>query len=62
MIIYAFICGIYTTKIIAKAIRENICVRFLSGNQTPDFRTINTFISQRLPNVINQVFADIVLN
>ncbi len=45
---------------IAKALQENIHFMFISGNSTPDFRTINDFRGKRLKGHIHQLFAEVV--
>lgn len=57
VIVYAYLNKIYTSRKIAKALREDIHFMWLSGMQYPDFRTINSFRSSRLKEVIDQVFA-----
>ena len=45
VLVYAYTQKIYTARKIAKALRENIYFMWLSGKQTPNFRTINLFRS-----------------
>ncbi len=40
-ILYAYANRIYSSRQIAKQLKENIYFMWLSGHQTPDFRTIN---------------------
>jgi transposase len=56
ILVYAYIQGIYTSRQIAKAIRENIHFMWLAGENRPDFRTINRFRSSRLKGEIDRVF------
>src|SRR5574344_1756437 len=44
-----------------KFLVENIAYMWLSGMQTPDFRTINIFRSKRLANKFDDIFTQIVL-
>jgi transposase len=60
VIIYAYTQRIYSSRQIAKALRENIYFRWLSGSNEPDFRTINRFRSSRLKQQIDQVFASMI--
>ncbi len=46
--VYAYSVGIFSSRKIAKALRENIYFMWLSGRQTPDFRTINKFRNTKL--------------
>jgi transposase len=60
VIIYAYSEKIYSCRRIAKALRENINFIWLSGRQTPDFRTINRF-RLRLKKPIRKIFFKVVL-
>lgn len=57
---YAYTNRIYSSRQIAKQLKENIYFMWLSGNQTPDFRTINRFRSERMMEVIYETFFSIV--
>jgi Transposase DDE domain/Transposase domain (DUF772) len=52
--------NIYSCRKIEKALQENIYFIWLSGNSTPDFRTINYFRGKRLKRQIHQLFAEVV--
>jgi Transposase domain (DUF772) len=41
-------------------LKENIYFMWLSGNQQPDFRTINRFRSERMKSIIYEVFFSVV--
>jgi len=60
IILYAYATRIYSARQIAKQLSENIYFMWLSGNQQPDFRTINRFRSSRMKDNIYQVFFSIV--
>jgi transposase len=60
VLIYAYLTKVYSSRLIAKALRENIHFMWLSGMSHPDFHTINTFRSSRLKEVIEQVFGSMV--
>ncbi len=60
MLVYAYSQKIYSSRQIAKALRENIFFMWLSGNNRPDFRTINRFRSSTMKNVIDDVFIEIL--
>ncbi len=60
VIIYAYTQRIYSSRQIAKAVRENIMFMWLSGRQTPDFRTINRFRSERMKAVLETVFTAVL--
>lgn len=61
VVVYAYVCKVYSSRRIAKALREDVNFMWLSGMQRPDFRTINGFRSGRLKEVIDQVFSSMVL-
>ena len=60
VILYAYTQKIYSSRQIAKALRENIYFRWLSGNNEPDFRTINRFRKSRLKKKIDKIFGSMV--
>ena len=58
--IYCYMTGIYSSRQIAKQCRENVNVMWLTGFQKPDFRTINTFRSEKLKDSIEEIFVSTV--
>lgn len=60
VLIYAYTQRIYSARMIAKALRENIHFMWLSGNNRPDFRTINRFRTTILRENIEGVFAAVI--
>jgi len=60
VIIYAYTQRIYSSRQIAKAVRENIPFMWLAGRQRPDFRTLNRFRSQRMKDVLEMVFTAVL--
>jgi transposase len=60
ILFYAYTTNVYSCRKIEKALQENIHFMWLSGNSTPDFRTINYFRSKRLKAQIQNLFADVV--
>ncbi|MBU0666471.1 MAG: transposase [Nanoarchaeota archaeon] len=58
--ILAFINRIYSCRLVAKNLRENLAFIWISGNQTPDFHTLNNF-RLRLKDDIKKIFKQIVL-
>lgn len=61
VLFYAYLCNIYSCRKIAKALEENIYLMWLSGNSTPDFRTINRFRGEGLKEDIKDLFTEIVV-
>lgn len=57
---YAYATGIYSSRQIAKACRENVCFMWLSGGNTPDFRTINRFRNSVLKEKLDKIFASVL--
>ena len=60
LLIYAYTQKIYSCRKIAKLARENIMAMWLCDNHTPDFKTINTFRSEKMKSVMLEVFAEVV--
>lgn len=60
IIIYAYTQRIYSSRQIAKTVRENIMFMWLAGRQQPDFRTINRFRSERMKEVLETVFTHVL--
>ena len=60
VLIYCYMTGIYSSRQIAKQCRENVNVMWLTGFQKPDFRTINTFRSEKLKDSIEEIFVSTV--
>jgi transposase len=61
VLFYAYMNNIYSCRKIGKQLLENIHYMWLSGNLTPDFRTINNFRSLHLKGAINRLFTQVVL-
>jgi ribosomal protein S20 len=60
VIVYAYSERIYSSRRIAKALRENVNFMWISGQSQPDFRTINHFRSSRMKTVIDDIFAAVM--
>lgn len=61
VLFYAYLSNVYSCRKIAKGLEGNIYFMWLSGNSTPDFRTINYFRSKRIKNELQSLFGQIVL-
>ena len=61
VLVYAYVMKIYSSRHVAKALREDINFMWISGQQSPDFRTINNFRSSRLKKVIEEVFSSMII-
>lgn len=60
VLFYGYFCNIYSCRKIERLLHENIYFMWLSGNSTPNFRTINNFRSKRLKHQIQSLFAELV--
>ena len=60
VLFYSYLSNVYSCRKIAKALNENIYFMWISGNSTPDFRTINNFRGQKLKHHIHDLFAEVV--
>ena len=60
ILVYAYTQRIYSSRQIAKALRENVNFIWLSGGNRPDFRTINGFRGERMRGVIEEVFTSVL--
>lgn len=58
--LYAYTQKTYSSRRIAKSLRENIHFMWLSGNNRPDHRTINYFRGRMLAGVIEPIFASLL--
>jgi len=59
VLLYGYLDGIRSSRRLAKALRENVHYMWLSGNQRPDFRTLNRFRSSHLKRTIEEVFVSL---
>ena len=59
VMIYSYTQKLYSSRQIAKALRENVNFMWIAGGNKPDFRTINRFRLQ-MQDVIEDIFYDIV--
>lgn len=60
VMIYAYTQRIYSSRQIAKAVRENVMFMWIAGRQRPDFRTINRFRSERMKSILENVFTSVL--
>ena len=59
-LVYAYSQRIYSSRRIAKALREDITFMWLCSQNKPDFRTINDFRGNRMKAVIDDVFTAVL--
>jgi len=60
VLVYAYTQRIYSSRQIAKGLRENVYFMWLSGLNRPDFRTINRFRSSVMRGIMEEVFSGVV--
>lgn len=59
VILYAYTQRIFTSRMIAKALRENIYFMWISGSNQPNWRTINRFRGE-MKETIGKIFAEVI--
>lgn len=62
VLVYAYTQKTYSSRLIAKALRENVNFMWISGGNRPDFRTINGFRGKRMKGVIEEVFTSVLMH
>jgi len=60
VLVYGYIEKLYSSRRIAKALRENVNFMWLSGQNRPDFRTLNRFRGEVMKGIIGEVFASVL--
>lgn len=60
VLIYAYTQKVYSSRMIAKALREQIPFMWIAGNNRPDFRTINRFRATVMKQTVESVFSGVV--
>jgi len=60
-LVYGYLNNVYSSRRLEACVKENIYFMWLAGMQQPDHHTINRFRSERLRNILKEVFAQIVL-
>lgn len=59
--IYGYCGKVYTSRPLAKAMRENIHYIWLSGNQQPCFKTLSEFRGNKMQTLVDVVFKEVLL-
>src|SRR5690606_19176807 len=57
IVLYGYAQCVYSSRNLAKAVRENIPFLWLAGRQRPDHRSINRFRSERMKEQLEKIFA-----
>jgi len=60
VLIYSYLTNIYSSRKMETALKENIHFMWLSGMQTPDHNTLNSFRGNRLKDTLKSIFTQIV--
>jgi len=61
IIVYGYLCNVYSSRKIEQAVISNIHFMWLAGMQRPDHNTINRFRSEKLKDVLKEVFSQVVV-
>jgi transposase len=57
LFVYGYMNKVCSSRMLAKAARENVMFMWLAGGQKPDFRTLNDFRGKLLKGVMEEVFV-----
>jgi transposase len=60
VMIYSYLCNVYSSRAMEQQLRENIHFMWLSGMSQPDHNTINRFRSERLKNSLETIFTHVI--
>lgn len=60
VILYGYTQKLFSCREMAKALRENFPMMWLASGQSPDFRTINRFRSERLKPLMSTLFTELI--
>lgn len=61
VLVYSYLNNVYSSRRMEAAVKENIYFMWLAGMAQPDHHTLNRFRSERLRNILKEVFSQIVL-
>ena len=57
VLVYGYLCNIYSSRKMESAVKENIFFMWLAGMEQPDHNTINRFRTKRLKGIIKNITA-----
>ena len=60
LFVYGYMAKVCSSRMLAKAARENVMFMWHAGNQRPDFRTLNDFRGKMLKGVMEEIFVTAV--
>jgi transposase len=61
VLVFGYLNNIYSSRRMEASVKENIHFMWLAGMTQPDHHTINRFRSERLRDILKEVFAQVVL-
>lgn len=61
VLVYGYLNNVYSSRKMEACVKENIYFMWLAGMAQPDHHTINRFRSERLRNILKEVFSQVVL-
>lgn len=61
VLVYGYMRNIYSSRKLEEALKENIHFIWLSGGNQPDHNSINRFRTDRLGEVLKEVFSQVVM-
>lgn len=61
VLVYGYLCNIYSSRKLEQALKENVHFMWLSAMNRPDHNTLNRFRSERLKGELKDIFAQIVV-
>lgn len=61
VLVYGYLNNVYSSRRLEACVKENIHFMWLAGMAQPDHHTINRFRSERLRNILKDIFSQIVL-
>lgn len=60
VLVYAYVCNEYSSRRIEQLLRRDVQFMWLAAMSTPDHNTINRFRTERLKDVLKDVFTQVV--
>jgi len=57
LFVYGYMTRVCSSRLLAKAARENVMFMWLAGSQKPSFRTLNDFRGKMLKGVLEEIFV-----
>jgi transposase len=61
IILYAYSCKLFTSRQIARAVRQDVTFMWLTGMDQPSFNTINRFRGDHFKEILDKVFTELLV-